>query len=59
MSENGGGILAARLLAHVLDWTDAGRPGSGRLRIRAYPAGTDVAAPTIDRPHTRFRVDWI
>jgi len=56
---SGGGVLAGRLLNHVLDWAVAGRPDSGRLHIRAYPAGTDVAAPTIDRPHTRFRVDWI
>jgi protein-L-isoaspartate(D-aspartate) O-methyltransferase len=54
-----GDAVAGRLLAHVLDWVGAGRPDSTRLRIRAYPAGTDVPAPTIDRPHTRFAVDWI
>ena len=51
--------LVARLLDHVRDWCDAGRPGSDRLRIRAYPAGTEVAGPTIDRPHTRSRVEWV
>jgi protein-L-isoaspartate(D-aspartate) O-methyltransferase len=57
---SGGAVLASRLLGHVLDWVGAGRPESGRLHIRAYPDGTDVAAATtIDRPHTRFRVDWI
>jgi hypothetical protein len=56
---SGGGVLADRLLGHVLDWAGAGRPDSGRLRIRAYPARTDVAAPTIDRPHTRFQVEWL
>jgi hypothetical protein len=54
-----GDALAGRLLDHVLDWAGAGRPGSTRLRIRAYPAGTDVPTPTIDRPHTRFTVDWV
>jgi hypothetical protein len=54
-----GDALAGRLLDHVLDWAGAGRPDSSRLRIRAYPAGTDVSARTIDRPHTRFRVEWV
>jgi protein-L-isoaspartate(D-aspartate) O-methyltransferase len=54
-----GDALAGRLLDHVLDWAGAGRPDSSRLRIRAYPAGTDLSAPTIDRPHTRFRVEWV
>jgi len=53
-----GDALAGRLLDHVLDWAGAGRPDSTRLRIRAYPAGTDVPTPTIDLPHTRFTVDW-
>jgi hypothetical protein len=55
----GGDALAGRLLDHVLDWAGAGRPDSTSLRIRAYPAGTEVAASTIDRPHTRFRVEWV
>jgi protein-L-isoaspartate(D-aspartate) O-methyltransferase len=55
----GADALAGRLLDHVLDWAGAGRPDSSRLRIRAYPSGTEVATPTIDRPHTRFRVDWV
>jgi protein-L-isoaspartate(D-aspartate) O-methyltransferase len=55
----GGEALADRLLGHVRDWTGAGRPDSTRLRIRAYPAGADVPTPTIDRPHTRFTVEWI
>jgi protein-L-isoaspartate(D-aspartate) O-methyltransferase len=55
----GADVLAGRLLRHVRDWIAAGRPGSETLRIRAYPAGTDLAEPAIDRPHTRFAVDWL
>jgi protein-L-isoaspartate(D-aspartate) O-methyltransferase len=55
-----GDALAGRLLDHVLDWAGAGRPDSSRMRIRAYPSGADVPArTTIDRPHTRFVVDWV
>jgi protein-L-isoaspartate(D-aspartate) O-methyltransferase len=53
----GGDDLAARLLAEVDAWIAAGRPSSVTLRIRAYPAGTDLPSPTIDRPHTRFVLD--
>jgi hypothetical protein len=53
----GGDDLAARLLAQVDAWIAAGRPSSVGLRIRAYPAGTDLPSPTIDRPHTRFVLD--
>jgi protein-L-isoaspartate(D-aspartate) O-methyltransferase len=53
----GGDDLAARLLAQVDAWIAAGRPSSTGLRIRAYPAGTDLPPPTIDRPHTRFVLD--
>lgn len=56
---SGAQALAARLLGHVRDWVEAGRPDSTRLRIRAYPAGTELAAPSIDRPHTRFTVEWV
>jgi protein-L-isoaspartate(D-aspartate) O-methyltransferase len=51
-----GDTLAARLRAHVEDWVAAGRPSSAGLRISAYPAGTEVPGPTLDRPHTRFAV---
>ncbi len=51
-------ILVSRLLGHVRDWYEAGRPASTRVRIRAYPAGTELTGPTIDRPHTRFTVEW-
>jgi protein-L-isoaspartate(D-aspartate) O-methyltransferase len=51
--------LADQLLGHVRTWIDAGRPTSARLRIAAWPAGSDVtAAPVIDRPHTRFAITW-
>jgi protein-L-isoaspartate(D-aspartate) O-methyltransferase len=56
---NGADVLAARLLGHVRDWVEAGRPDSNRVRIRAYPAGTELAGPTIDCPHTRFTVEWV
>ena len=56
---SGGAALAERLLGHVSDWLAAGRPASTRVRIRAYPAGTDLDGPTVDRPHTRFVVDWV
>jgi protein-L-isoaspartate(D-aspartate) O-methyltransferase len=52
--------LADRLLDHVQAWIDAGRPGSAGLRIRAYPAGTEVTGSiVVDRPHTRFVVEWV
>jgi protein-L-isoaspartate(D-aspartate) O-methyltransferase len=53
----GGADLAARLLAQVDAWIVAGRPSSAGLQVRAYPAGTDLPPPTIDRPHTRFVLD--
>jgi protein-L-isoaspartate(D-aspartate) O-methyltransferase len=52
----GGAARATRLAAHAADWIAAGRPGV--VGIRAYPAGADVPPPTIDRPHTRFALDW-
>jgi protein-L-isoaspartate(D-aspartate) O-methyltransferase len=55
----GAGVLAERLLGHARDWMEAGRPDSTRVRIHAYPAGTELTGPTIDRPHTRFTVDWV
>jgi protein-L-isoaspartate(D-aspartate) O-methyltransferase len=54
----GADTVADRLLGHVRTWIAAGRPGSAGLRIRAYPAGTELAGPVIDRPHTRFVVEW-
>jgi protein-L-isoaspartate(D-aspartate) O-methyltransferase len=51
--------LVDRLLGHVRAWIDAGRPASTRLRIAAWPAGSDVSRTNvIDRPHTRFVVTW-
>jgi protein-L-isoaspartate(D-aspartate) O-methyltransferase len=55
----GADVLVSRLLGHVRDWDEAGRPASTRMRIRAYPAGTELTGPTLDRPHTRFTVDWV
>ncbi|HEV7656384.1 MAG TPA: methyltransferase, FxLD system [Mycobacteriales bacterium] len=53
-----GDALAARLLTEIEAWIAAGRPGTTAVRIRAYPAGTDLPPPTIDTPNTRFTVDW-
>jgi protein-L-isoaspartate(D-aspartate) O-methyltransferase len=55
----GSDVLVSRLLGHVRDWHETGRPASTRVRIRAYPAGTELTGPTLDRPHTRFTVDWV
>jgi protein-L-isoaspartate(D-aspartate) O-methyltransferase len=55
----GSDVLVSRLLGHVRAWHEAGRPASARVRIRAYPAGTELTGPTLDRPHTRFTVEWV
>jgi protein-L-isoaspartate(D-aspartate) O-methyltransferase len=53
--------LAGRLAAHVRDWDAHGRPSTTTLQIRAHPQGTasgNDATIIIDRPHTRFLLDW-
>jgi protein-L-isoaspartate(D-aspartate) O-methyltransferase len=54
--------LAARLAASIRAWDSAGRPASSALRVRAWPASNDGdgerAAFIIERPHTRFLLDW-
>ena len=50
---------AARLGALAAAWDTAGRPGTDRLRIAAYPAGAappDTGARIHRAPHTTFAV---
>ncbi|HVQ95294.1 MAG TPA: methyltransferase domain-containing protein [Mycobacteriales bacterium] len=55
--------LARRLADQVRAWADAGRPGTTRLRIRAYPPGTEPVpaepgAVVVAKRHTRLILDW-
>jgi protein-L-isoaspartate(D-aspartate) O-methyltransferase len=62
--------FASRLVGHVRDWADAGRPGVADLRIDAYQEGTPppatatATAPTptgaivIAKPHTSLVLTW-
>ncbi|HEY0449762.1 methyltransferase, FxLD system [Actinophytocola sp.] len=53
---------AEELAAHVVEWDEAGRPGSAGLRIDAYPAGTptdEVAGGiVIDKKCVRLVLSW-
>ncbi|HEX3589959.1 MAG TPA: methyltransferase, FxLD system [Pseudonocardiaceae bacterium] len=51
-----GGDLAGQLAELVRGWDAAGRPGTERLRIDAYPMGgpTPPAGPAISKRHHRF-----
>jgi protein-L-isoaspartate(D-aspartate) O-methyltransferase len=55
--------LARRLADQVRAWAGAGRPGTTRLRIRAYPPGTEPVpaepgAVVVAKRHTRLVLDW-
>lgn len=50
-----GGDLAGQLAELVRGWDAAGRPGTERLRIDAYPmAGPTPSGPVISKRHHRF-----
>jgi protein-L-isoaspartate(D-aspartate) O-methyltransferase len=55
-----GAELAARLAAQVMAWELAGRPGSGRLRLRARPIDSppDPSALSIEKRHVRIDLYW-
>ena len=56
-----GAVLAERLAAVVRAWDEAGRPATGTLRIRAYPAdrhGPETAPGVLVARHTRLLIDW-
>jgi hypothetical protein len=59
---SGGPGLAGRLAGQVLAWDGLGRPGSSRLRLRAYPLDTPVderpGQVVLDRQHTRLALSW-
>jgi protein-L-isoaspartate(D-aspartate) O-methyltransferase len=58
--------LARRLADQIHAWTQAGRPGTARLRIRAYPADTpapegspaEPAGILVRKRHTQLLLDW-
>jgi protein-L-isoaspartate(D-aspartate) O-methyltransferase len=54
--------LAPYLADQVLAWDAAGRPSSEKLRIRAYPAGSEYAPAASDivvrKPATQLVLDW-
>ena len=56
------GALADRLAALVRSWDAVGRPGTQRLRIRAYPRGLELSAAggefVIEKPRSRLVLDW-
>lgn len=56
----GGAELAGRLAAQVDAWDLAGRPGSGRLRLRARPIGSapDPSAMAIEKRYVRVELHW-
>jgi protein-L-isoaspartate(D-aspartate) O-methyltransferase len=58
----GGAGLASDLARRAASWDEAGRPGAAALRLRAYPAGSPVAAGPgellLDRPRTRLLAGW-
>ena len=56
-----GARLAEQLAAVVRAWGDAGRPSTGTLRIRAYPAqqaDSEVAPGVLVAGRTRLLIDW-
>ena len=62
MRTHGDPAVGERLRGAVRAWDGAGRPGLGRLRVRAYPLGDPYLSPPGDavlmRPCTRFVLDW-
>jgi protein-L-isoaspartate(D-aspartate) O-methyltransferase len=52
--------LAQRLAGRIRAWDEAGRPGTARLRIRAYPTGSepDPGGVVVRKRHTQLVLDW-
>ena len=55
------GQQTARLKELIVAWDAAGRPGTGRLRIDAYPSGVprpDTGGIVHVTPHATFVISW-
>jgi hypothetical protein len=55
-----GAELAPRLAAQVRAWAAHGRPGTGQLRVRAYPVGSRPprSGPVLVKRYTELELDW-
>jgi hypothetical protein len=55
-------VLAQQLIKRIRAWDTAGRPGTDRLRIRAYPLDVNYRSAaneiSVEKNWTRLALDW-